>query len=67
MRARRRQAQRPENVGYTRRHHSFFVLGNFTFGDYCKAEAIAYAWELITKDCGLSKDKLYVLWQKVTD
>ncbi len=67
-----------ENVGYTRRHHTFFeMLGNFSFGDYFKAEAIEFAWDLITKDYGLPKDKLYVtvfredneaeeLWQKVT-
>ena len=67
-----------ENVGYTRRHHTFFeMLGNFSFGDYFKAEAIEYAWDLITKDYGLPRDKLYVtvfreddeaeeLWQKVT-
>jgi len=66
-----------ENVGYTRRHHTFFeMLGNFSFGDYFKAEAIEFAWNLITKDYGLPKDKLYVtvfredddaeeLWQKV--
>src|SRR5689334_4096912 len=67
-----------ENVGYTRRHHTFFeMLGNFSFGDYFKADAIQFAWDLITKDYGLPKDKLYVtvfreddeaeqLWQKVT-
>ncbi|MGA3016669.1 MAG: alanine--tRNA ligase [Bryobacteraceae bacterium] len=66
-----------ENVGYTRRHHTFFeMLGNFSFGDYFKADAIRFAWDLIIKDYGLPKDKLYVtvfreddeaeeLWQKV--
>jgi alanyl-tRNA synthetase len=66
-----------ENVGYTRRHHTFFeMMGNFSFGDYFKADAVAYAWDLITSGYGLPKDRLYVtvfreddeaeeLWQKV--
>jgi alanyl-tRNA synthetase len=67
-----------ENVGYTRRHHTFFeMLGNFSFGDYFKADAIEFAWDLITREFGLPKEKLYVtvfreddeaedLWQKIT-
>ena len=67
-----------ENVGYTPRHHTFFeMLGNFSFGDYFKERAIFYAWDLITKDFGIDKNKLYFtvyseddeafnLWKKIT-
>ena len=57
-----------ENVGYTARHHTFFeMLGNFSFGDYFKQDAIHFAWELLTVDPGLPKEKLWVTVYETDD
>src|ERR1700684_1295197 len=57
-----------ENVGYTARHLTFFeMLGNFSFGDYFKPDAIEFAWELVTKHFGLPKDKLWVTVYETDD
>jgi alanyl-tRNA synthetase len=57
-----------ENVGYTARHHTFFeMLGNFSFGDYFKRDAIRFAWELLTKQYGLPKEKLWTTVYETDD
>jgi alanyl-tRNA synthetase len=57
-----------ENVGYTARHHTFFeMLGNFSFGDYFKRDAIQYAWELLTVEYGLPKEKLWTTVYETDD
>src|ERR1700758_5136281 len=57
-----------DNVGYTARHHTFFeMLGNFSFGDYFKRDAIKYAWELLTVEYGLPKEKLWTTASETDD
>src|SRR3954447_23586609 len=68
-----------DNVGYTARHHTFFeMLGNFSFGEYFKEQAITYAWDYVRNTAGLAKDRLWItiyptdeqartLWKKIAD